>query len=189
MNNFTAICIRITSFIIYLLTALLLLSCANPLNRATYERNMEQGYRAEKDGDWGVAEIAFYRAAENVRFGNLGDQKESEALFNLGRTKRIVGKVDESVDLLERCLELDEKLYGHDHEMIGYTIAELAASYFEKHNFEKGIPLLIRLEAMADKYSGRPRAFIKQLFNKYSAELTKPGMDSEAKRFQDKAIV
>ena len=71
-----------------------LLSCANQLNLATYQDYKRQGSAAEARGDWHTAEMAYYRAAENVRWGNLDPSYESTSLYDLGRAKRFVGKAE-----------------------------------------------------------------------------------------------
>src|SRR5689334_3026106 len=105
-----------------------LLSCANPVNRVTYDDYKKQGAIAEAHGDWATAEIAYYRAAENVRWGNLGPEYQSTSLYDLGRAKRFVGKLDESEELLSQALAIDEKLRGPDHTYTAGTMSELAAT-------------------------------------------------------------
>lgn len=169
----------------------MLVACANPMNRATFYRYYQQGLAAENEGDWETAEIAYYRAAENVRWGNLGVELESDALFNLGRAKRKVHKLDESEELLKRALTLDEKRYGVDGFMTSYIIAELAATFYESKKIEEGVSMLTRLEPIALKhknnYSEQARGFIKQLYKKFGAELIKNGKLQDANRFNETA--
>jgi len=166
-------------------------ACANPLNRATYDRYVEVARQAEARGDVGTMETAYYRAAENVRWGHLGERLEGEALFNLGRTKRLVGKLDESEELLKRSLAIDEKLYGRDAPVIGFTLAELAATYFEAKKYEEGIPVLVRLEPLAlqarERYRDQARRFIKRTYERYADELGKLGKVEDAERFKSVA--
>jgi tetratricopeptide (TPR) repeat protein len=160
-----------------LLCALVLIvsACANPINRVTYEDYKKQGAQAEAQGNWPAAEQAYYRAAENVRWGNLEPALQSNSLFDLGRAKRKVGKFDESESILKQALALDEKLYGVDAFLTSITISELAATYLEAKKYSEGIPLMIRLEPMLQqhttKYSAQGRRFFKQLYEKYSVAL------------------
>jgi len=133
-------------------------------------------------------ETAYYRAAENVRWGNLGERLEGEALFNLGRTKRLVGKLQESEELLKRSLTIDEKLYGRDSFAISFALVELAATYFQAKKYEEGIAVLVRLEPIAlqarERYPDQARRFIKRTYERYADELIQLGMVEDAEWLQ-----
>ena len=150
---------------------LIVTACANPINRVTYQDYKKQGAIAESKRDWATAEMAYYRAAENVRLGNLDPALQSNSLFDLGRIKRIVGKPDESETVLKQALALDEKLYGTDAFLTSITISELAATYLEAKKYSEGAPLMIRLEPLlrqhSAKHSAQGRIFFKKLYEKY----------------------
>ena len=164
---------------------MILAACANPLNRVTYQDYKKQGGRAEAQGDWATAEMAYYRAAENVRMGNLEPAYQSTSLFDLGRAKRKVGELDESEDLLKQALAIDERLYGLDGYCTSFTISELAGTYWAAGKLNEGVPLMIRLEPLlkkhSDKYSDQARRFIKQIYQKYADEI---GSRPEAEKFR-----
>lgn len=169
--------------------ACILVACANPINRSTYERYRDQAREAEGRRDWRTAEEAYYRAAMNVLRGHLGSDAESEAYFNLGRTKRMVGKLDESEDLLKKSLAIDEKRDAPDASFItSASLGELAATYYEAKKYEEGISLLLRLEPIALKYkqeySPQARQFLKQVYAKYAGEISRRGKVQEAERFK-----
>ena len=160
-------------------------ACANPINRVTYQDYKKQGTLAEAKGDWATAEQAYYRAAENVRLGNLEPAIQSNSLFDLGRVKRKVGKFDESETVLKQALALDEKLYGSDAFLTSITISELCATYLEAKKLSEGIPFMVRLEPLlpqhSTKYSAQGRHFFKLLYEKYSDALAN---QPEAERFR-----
>lgn len=163
---------------------LILSACTNPINYVTYQDYKQQGVIAEARGDWATSEIAYYRAAENVRIGNLEPALQSNSLFDLGRVKRKVRKFEESETILKQLLVLDENLYGNNAFLTSLTISELAATYFEAKKYNQGVPLMIRLESMIPlhiaKYSVQGRKFFKQLFEKYAEVL---GDQPYAERF------
>jgi tetratricopeptide (TPR) repeat protein len=170
----------------FLFTLILILSaCANPINRVTYHDYKKQGAQAEARGDLATAEMAYYRAAENVRLGNLEPALQSNSLFDLGRIKRLVGKFEESETVLKQALALDEKLYGGDAFLTSITLSELAATYLEAKKLSEGTPLMLRLEPLLSqhtaKYSTQGRNFFKKLYEKYAETLAG---QPEAERFR-----
>jgi tetratricopeptide (TPR) repeat protein len=168
-----------------------LFACANPLNQITYERYRDQAREAERRGDLAAAEEAYYRAAMNVQWGHLGENAEEESLYNLGRTKRLVGKLDESEDVLKRALAIDEKRGGPEHIRTIGTKLELATTYFEAKKYEQGTSLLLGVEPIVLKYNQaypeQAHRFIKTAYEKYAAELSKQGKPQEAERFKKAA--
>ena len=156
-------------------------ACANPINRVTYIRYNQKGQAAEAAGDAEAAHMAYYRAAENVRWGNLGPEYESESLYNLGRMKRIVGRLDESAELLERTVQIDEKIYGPKSPYLFGSLSELARTYYEKNEYTKGIPILAKIEPMLDdvmqKSNSQQKEFIEKLFRIYAEALEESRKD------------
>lgn len=170
----------------FLCTLILILSaCANPINRITYQDYKKQGVQAEARGDLATAEIAYYRAAENVRLGNLEPELQSDSLYDLGRIKRLVGKLEESETVLKQVLALDEKLYGSDAFLTSFTLSELAATYLAAKKLSEGTSLMLRLEPLlpqySAKYSTQGRSFSKKLYEKYADALAG---QPEAERFR-----
>jgi tetratricopeptide (TPR) repeat protein len=159
-------------------------ACANPLNRATFNRYRQQGIAAEAQSDWPAAEKAYYRAAENVKWGHLGDELESDSLYNLGRIKRVVGKLDESEDLLRRAITIDEKLHGKEGFLTSYSLLELAETYYQLKKYNEGLELLNRIGPIAlqnqKQYSPQSKTFLKEVFERYQEVLSKEGRVTEA---------
>ena len=166
--------------------------CTNPLNQATYYRYTDQGDVAIINGNWGGAEVAYQRALSNVYMGNLSPKEESNALYNVGRVKQVLGKYDEAAQCLEQALVIDEKLNAADGHHVGYVLGELAITYFKQGKLDEGIELLDKLEV---NYLKSPEGFtlgykgaLKRIFNVYAKELYKLGREAEAKQLESFAI-
>ena len=165
----------------------ILVACANPLNRATYDRYREQGIAAEAKGDWATAEIAYYRAAKNVELGHLGAEFKADALYDLGRTKWALGKFEEAEELLKKSLTLTEEVDGADSRHTFYPIGELAATYYYSQKYEEGVEWLIRLESIIENnrpFLPQAERAIKNIYQLYSDEMLKAGRPEEAARFK-----
>ena len=155
-------------------------------SQISFHRYKGLGDRAERTGDWTGAYDAYLHAAESAKVGYLGPAYESDALYNLGRMNRLLGKLDESEDVLKRCLEIDEKLRGADGLQVGYTLVELAATYLAAKKHEEGVLLLERLQPMIGQYNvkGQMRAFIKRMYVEYAKELSARGMVQKTLQFE-----
>jgi tetratricopeptide (TPR) repeat protein len=162
--------------------------CANPLNQATYYRYIEQGDKARAEGNWEVAEFAYSRALTNVGWGNLPPKDKSEALYNLGETKQVLGKYDESATYLQQGLAIDEELYGPDGLATMYTLGSLAITYYKQNRIDEGVELLHRIEAAYPKYSNKHthkfKKEAKRLFSDYTEKLLNRGDKAEAERLE-----
>jgi len=162
--------------------------CANPLNQATYYRYMEQGDNARAEGKWAAAEFAYSRALTNVDWGNLPPKDQSEAFYNLGEIKQVLGKYDESAKYLQQALAIDEELYGPDGFSTMYTLGSLAITYYKQNRIDEGVELLHRIETTYPKYSNKYTHKFKQatkrLFSEYAEKLLNRGDKAEAERLE-----
>jgi CHAT domain-containing protein/Tfp pilus assembly protein PilF len=64
------------------------------------------------------------------------------------------GKYDEAAPLIERALEIREKILGPDHRDVADTLTSLASVYFNKGAYAKSEPLLQRALAVYEKALG-----------------------------------
>ncbi|MES9972265.1 MAG: tetratricopeptide repeat protein [Candidatus Thiodiazotropha sp.] len=172
---------------VMMLLALSLAGCANPLNKTTYYRYLEAGATAEKQADAATAEIAYSRALGNVYMGNLGPEREAEALFNLGRLERLNGKLQQSLEHLLKSLEIDESKNNAKPEIIKSTLGEIAKTCYEMKAYEKGVIYLERLHAMGlDSFrSPQSKRFIHDIFSEYAEILDDLGMADKADKFRN----
>ena len=174
--------------IVVLLSVLLIGGCANPLNRVTYDRYWKQGDDAERAGQLGVAEQAYYRALMNVDMGNLGPRLKAQALYNLGCVKRRVGKYTEAEDLLRQSLALDEKLLSPDDLDTDRCLVELSVTLAAQEKWDEGSRYLERVFPHAGRFSGHEREFMGEAFKHFAAELRKAGLEERAKVFEQHAV-
>ncbi len=172
-------------FVLFL--ALSLSGCYNPLNRATADRYGQTCREAQATGQLAVAEEACRRALINVRIGHLGDEAESQELYNLGRVKRQIGKYEEAEELHKESLKIQESLSPPDQAKIGRRLAEIAIAIGEQGRVKDAWPFLVRLIPIADLYSGQERFVVKGLFEFYAKVYQKLGMQVEATQLLEKA--
>ena len=174
--------------IIVLLSVLLISGCANPLNRVTYDRYWKQGGDAERVGQLGVAEQAYYRALMNVDMGNLEPLLKAQALYNLGCVKRRVGKYTEAEDLLKQSLALDEKILSPEDLDTDRCLIELSVTFSAQEKWSEGSRYLERVFPHASRFSGHEREFIGEVFKHFAAGLRKAGQEERAKIFEQPAV-
>ena len=167
--------------------ACLLAGCYNPVNHATANRYDQMCREAEADGRLGAAEETCRRALINVRVGHLGSAAESQALYNLGRIKRRIGKLGEAEELMNESLKVQETVSPPDSSRTGRRLAELAAVYGQTSRYKEGWPFVQRLMPISSNYSGQERAFAKLIFQVYAQEYRKLGMQVEAAQLEETA--
>jgi len=164
----------------------LLVACANPLNKATYHRYLEDGAQAERQRDTQTAEIAYSRALGNVQIGNLGPEREAEALFNLGRLERLNGKLDLSLEHLLRSLEIDQKTNNANPQFIQGTMTEIAKTYFDMEKYDEGAVYLDRVYQLGEKSfrSAQSKRFILRIYSDYIEKFKERGQFEKAEKYQ-----
>ncbi|MEH6638589.1 MAG: tetratricopeptide repeat protein [Porticoccaceae bacterium] len=176
---------KLRNFALLSLTALLF-SCANPLNKATYYRYLETGAQAEKQRDAKTAEVAYSRALGNVHIGNLGPEREAEALFNLGRLERLNGKLDLSLEHLLKSLEIDQNINNVSLTFVKSTMGEIAKTYYDMEKYEEGSVYLDRMFKLDEESfrSGQSKRFILRIYSDYAEKFRELGQTEKATRYQ-----
>ena len=167
--------------------AVLLSACANPLNRVTMDRYAQTCSEADRAGQLDVAEEACRRALINVRIGNLGQELESQELYNLARIKKQLHKFAEAEEYYKESLRIQELLPNPDQKKIGRRLADLSIVIGAQGRFKEAWPVLSRLIPISDSYSGNERSVVKQIFSKYAEEYDKLQMSAEAALLRSKA--
>lgn len=179
---------RITIVFLLFLSFLFLFGCANPLNQATSIRYGDQCVKAERVGRLDIAEQACYRALVNVDIGNLGYEQKSIRMYDHGRIKRQLGKYDEAEYLFKESLAIEDKQDKPSHEKIGRRLAELAAVYGQKKEFQAGLPYVERLYSLPLSYEGHEKLSVAIAFWVYSQELQKQQPSDLGKKLESKAL-
>ncbi len=165
------------------ITVLSLAGCANPLNRATHDRYWEDGRLAERNGNLGVAEQAYYRALVNDDIGNLGPLLKAQDLYNLGRIKRRLHKFSEAEDLLKQSLILDQKILSADNLDTDRCRVELSVALAARGKWDEGSRVLEPELSRVGQFSGGERDFLLETFRVYGVGLRKAGLEERAKLF------
>lgn len=171
----------------FLFLLLLLIGCANPVNKVTSNNYAAQCVQAEQAGDLKSAEQACYKALMNVDMGNLGDELKSERLYNLARIKRQLGKFAEAENLLKASLEIESKLSSPSDPKIGRRCAELSMNLAALNKWDEGVSFVKRLIPIIDRYKSSEKQFIKQIFLKYSENQMDTGNIKIANDFKKNA--
>lgn len=165
---------------------LLMVACANPLNKVTYQRYLEMGAKAQREADAITAEIAYSRALGNVYIGNLGPEREAEALFNLGSLERVNGKLDLALQHLLKSLELDTNTNKASAVLLKSTMGEIAITYYDMNQIEEGANYLDNLYTL-DKFNYRTeqsKKFILSLFSDYAVKFESLGNIDKSERYR-----
>jgi len=168
-----------------ILFPLLIIGCANPLNRVTSDNYAESCEVFERQGDIQAAEQACYRALVNVDMGNLGAQLKSERLYNLARIKRKVAKFNEAEDLLIESIKIEKELTGPTSIKSGRRLAELSTNLAAQNKWEAGIPAVKQLSSIANKFTGNERNFVKVILIKYGEHTKQSGDISTSEMFTE----
>jgi tetratricopeptide (TPR) repeat protein len=167
--------------------AFLLTGCYNPVNHTTANRYEQMCREAEADGRLGAAEEACRRAVINVRVGHVGPAAESQALYNLGRIQRRLGKLDEAEQALKESLKIEDTVSPPDPARTGRRLAEIAAIHGQTARFKEAWPYLERLIPIAPVYAGQERTFVKRILDHYAQKYRELGMQREAAMLAERA--
>lgn len=143
--------------------------------------------RAERRKDLAAAEEMCNRAAEFAISEKRGSRFESESLYNLGRIKSKIGKLDEAEKIISKSLEIEEKLTGPNSSNTGLRLGNLALVYFRKSEYDKGIPLIIRMGSLPDDYNDDTREAFVSMFEYYAHKARSLGLNEEAILLESKA--
>ena len=156
-------------------------ACANPLNRATYQRYYNAGVEAKNRGDLKLARENYRRAMINVGLGNLSDEELAYASYEYGRLSGYLCDSKEAKKYLKQALELKEKSNLPDLTK-SKSYHEMARFYYDHGQyaqavtyFQRGIPLSEKLGIE----NQAPIAFATGL-DEYAVALRNTGREQEA---------
>lgn len=176
-----------TTLVVTFAGALLLVGCANPLNRATSDDYAETCKASESNGRLQVAEEACYRALVNVDWGNLGTELKSERLYNLARIKRQLAKFAEAEQLLKESLAIQEKLPSPSEPKIGRRLIELSVNLAAQDKWTEGANILERALPIIPQFTGQERAYAIEVLTQHSKHLKTMNQVALAEQFEAKA--
>jgi len=157
--------------------------CANPLNRVTHDRYLEDGQVAERNGNLNAAEVTYYRALVNDHIGDLGDLLIAQDEYNLGRIKRHLHKFGEAEELLRNSLILDEKILKPDNLDTDRCRVELSVTLAAQNKWEEGSHFLEPVLPDASRFTGNEREYLSEACRVFAAGLRQIGLEDRAKIF------
>jgi tetratricopeptide (TPR) repeat protein len=161
---------------------LLLAACASPINQYNAANYHDSGLRAERAGNYQLAETNYERALINARLGHSPDAGVSMAMYNLGRVKGYLCKYDESQQLLSEALALEEKVSGPESGISTMRLFELARLHFDREQYEASLPYFARAIPAVQRLgieSSDPIAFADAL-DQYATALGETGRSQES---------
>lgn len=167
--------------------ALVLVGCANPINRVTSDNYAETCATAEQNGRLQVAEEACYRALVNVDWGNLGPELKSQRLYNLGRIKLQLAKFSEAEQLFKESLSVEEKLSNSTDQKIGRRLVVLSVSLAGQDKWGEGAKYLERALPVIPQFSGKERSNSAEILKQYGKHLKIDNQTTLAERFENAA--
>lgn len=156
------------------------------------DEDHEAGLKAERAGDYLLAERHFELALSNARSNRLPDDGfVSMAKYNLGRVKGYLCKNEEAEQLLLDALKLEENVSGPESGNTTMRLFELARFYYDHHRFERSIPFYKRGIEAARKLgveSDDPMALAGAI-EEYSEALDNVGRSTDAKAAKKEADI
>lgn len=171
------------------LLALALASCANPINRRTYQNYMVAGDQAAMRGDLQLAKQNYSRALANVKLGNLGPEAEAMALFRKARVLGNLCEQDEAEKTFIEANRLNEETKGVGSEATYVSVVEIGQFNYDIGRYEKAVPYFDKALAIAEKYgldNKYPSSF-SDVYTDYSDALKKTGNSAKANAMSAKA--
>ena len=171
------------------LLALVLASCANPINRRTYQNYMAAGDQAAMRGDLQLAKQNYSRALANVKLGHLGPEAEAMALFRYARVSGNLCEHGEAEKAFIEANRLNEESKGVGSEATYASVVEIGQLNYDIGHYEKAVPYFDKALAMAEKYglSNKYPSSFADVYTDYADALRKTGNTSKANEAQAKA--
>ena len=145
------------------LLALALVSCANLVNRHTFQKYMAAGDQAVRRGDFQLAKQNYSRALVNVRIGHLSSEEEAIALFRYARILGNLCEHDEAEKTFIEANRLYEESKGVGTEATYATVVEIGQFNYDIGRYERAVPCFDKALAVAEKFG---------LDNKHPASLS-----------------
>jgi tetratricopeptide (TPR) repeat protein len=137
-----------------ILLSLLLLpfssGCKNPLNQHTSQKYYDAGGKAEKQGDYQLAQQSYSRALINSRLGGVDKEMEALSLYELSRVTGYLGDYKESEKGFLEVIELSKS--PESKNLNTPALCELARLYFDTKEYQQSLPIFLeanrKLEAL-----------------------------------------
>jgi tetratricopeptide (TPR) repeat protein len=180
---------KVKKVVCIFLLALALVSCANPVNRHTFQNYMAAGDQAARRGDLQLAKQNYSRALANVRIGHLSPGEEAIALFRYARILGNLCEHDEAEEAFIEANRLNEESKGVGTEATYASVVEIGQFNYDIGRYEKAVPYFDKALAIAEKYGldNKHPASLSDVYTDYSDALKKTGNSTKASAMSAKA--
>jgi tetratricopeptide (TPR) repeat protein len=162
--------------------AVLISSCANPINARTAQHYSEFGVQAEQAGDLAVARRNFSRAYGNAQMGNLGPAAEASYLYEYARVTGYAGSYEESEKAFLNVLALIEKAKGDADKLRPPALAEYSRLLHDIGQHQKAVPIYERAVVELERVGIESSDLLgyAALLDDYAESLTESGHSDRA---------
>ena len=174
-----------TKHFFLLILASILVACANPINRATYNKYYRWGWEAEQAQEYSLAKENYYRALNNARAGNLEPRYHASASYALGRMQGVLCEHEEAETLLLEAVKFDTEAKGP----VYMSYNELARLYLDTGQFAKAVSYYKKSLVLVDKqnFLDKDPIGFSILFHEYAQALHKTGRVRAADKYRQRA--
>lgn len=176
---------KVANPLLLLLVTVILMGCANPLNRVTYTKYYDWGVGAEQHEDYELAKENYWRALVNARIGNLEPPYHAASSYSLGRMLGILCDHENAEILLLDALKFDKESNGPVH----MSYLELARLKLDQQKYDEAIPYFEQALAIVDNqqfFKADPLGFA-VIFEEYSTVLRETGQTEKAATYSIRA--
>jgi tetratricopeptide (TPR) repeat protein len=136
------------------------------------------------EGNYGEAERLLEQAQVILEKQPQHRRTLASTLNNLGVIRRIQGRNEEAVQLIERSIELFRSEIGPEHPMLVRGLNNLATAYAGMKRSEEADATFQKALALAQKYVGTKHPTYGAVLLNYAAFLRKIGRKGEAKTLE-----
>ena len=114
---------------------IVLVGCANPINKKTAQNYYRAAINAQQNGDWENARMYFSRAIVNAELGGIDSSTLAVLWYEYGRSSGVTCNWIEAEKGLLKAYELDRANKGPTY----MSLYELARMNYDQKNFENAV--------------------------------------------------
>lgn len=141
-------------------------------------------HAAELKGDLAQAETACTQALDSAVKAGAKDELLSQRQYNLGRIKRLQGKLVEAEALYKQALATEEAATPRSDARIGRRLVELASALSAQGKWQEGTPYVERALPLLPRLSESSRTYAADVLRQYGKQLRGGQQAALGKRFE-----
>jgi tetratricopeptide (TPR) repeat protein len=158
------------------LSATLLVGCANPVNQRTAERYYATGEQALAVGNLPLAKESFSRAVINAQIGHLGPAAEAQAARKLAQVLGNMCEYNDAEKAFLLAISSEEAAFGAQSARTFPTRGEIAQFNFDIGRFDRAVTYYEKAFAVgAPLLEARDPLSYARLLDDYAIALDKTG--------------